>query len=170
MILHRLKQYIDYKGISISAFEKSIGMANASFRNSLKNNGTIGCDKLERILHKYPDLNIKWLFDGEGEMVEIENSLNNNSTDDVNIKHEYMEEPLSPYGSPITQATDPIVLLINQLSERDRLINDLHNEIRQLAEDNSRLKEKITGLIQDVQRVKNTDVVSDVNTGHSAAG
>lgn len=47
MILDRIKDYIDKKGISIAAFEKSIGMSNASFGKSLKNNGAIGTDKLE---------------------------------------------------------------------------------------------------------------------------
>lgn len=69
MILNRLKQYIDYRGISVAAFEKSIGMANASYRNSLKNNGTIGCDKLERILSVYPDINLEWLIRGKGSML-----------------------------------------------------------------------------------------------------
>ena len=36
MILERIKEYIDSKGISIAAFEKSIGMGNASFGKSLK--------------------------------------------------------------------------------------------------------------------------------------
>lgn len=71
MILNRLKQYIDYRGISVAAFEKSIGMANASYRNSLKNNGTIGCDKLERILSVYPDLDSGWLITGKGSMLKI---------------------------------------------------------------------------------------------------
>lgn len=47
MILDRIKLYIDTKGISIAAFEKSVGMSNASFSKSLKNNGAIGTDKLE---------------------------------------------------------------------------------------------------------------------------
>ena len=48
MILERIKQYIDYKGLTISSFERSIGMANASFGKSLKNKGAIGSDKLEK--------------------------------------------------------------------------------------------------------------------------
>lgn len=36
MILDRIKLYIDTKGISIAAFEKSVGMSNASFSKSLK--------------------------------------------------------------------------------------------------------------------------------------
>ena len=69
MILERIKQYIDYKGISVAAFEKSIGMSNASFGKSLKNGGAIGTDKLENILSVYPDLNIIWLTTGRGEMI-----------------------------------------------------------------------------------------------------
>jgi transcriptional regulator with XRE-family HTH domain len=68
MILQRLKEYIDKKGISIAAFEKSIGMSNASFGKSLKSGGTIGVDKLEKILIIYPDINIEWLLKGRGEM------------------------------------------------------------------------------------------------------
>ena len=73
-IVSRLKEYIDSKGISISAFEKSIGMSNASFGRSLKTNGAIGTDKLEKILNEYPDINLSWLMTGQGEMlVELPN-------------------------------------------------------------------------------------------------
>lgn len=78
-MLNRLKKYIDYKGISISAFEKSIGMSNASFGKSLKNGGSIGGDKLEKILSVYPDINAEWLLTGAGEMLK--------STTKMNISH-----------------------------------------------------------------------------------
>ncbi len=76
MILERLKEYIDYKGISISAFEKSIGMANASFGKSLKNKGAIGTDKLENILNTYPDISPSWILNGEGDMLRVESDTN----------------------------------------------------------------------------------------------
>ncbi|MCL1942440.1 MAG: hypothetical protein FWF54_02685 [Candidatus Azobacteroides sp.] len=69
-MLDRIKQYIDFKGINISRFEKSIDMSNASFGKSLKNKGSIGSDKLERILKAYPDLNPEWLLTGKGEMLK----------------------------------------------------------------------------------------------------
>lgn len=69
-MLNRIKKYIDYKGISVSAFEKSIGMSNASFGKSLKNGGSIGGDKLEIILSVYPDINAEWLLTGDGEMLK----------------------------------------------------------------------------------------------------
>jgi|WetSurMetagenome_2_1015567.scaffolds.fasta_scaffold18593_5 hypothetical protein len=82
-MLLRLKEYIDSKGISISKFEKSIGMSNASFGKSLKSGGTIGADKLEIILNHYPDINLEWLVTGNGEMLkstsEIPPGLNKSS-------------------------------------------------------------------------------------------
>lgn len=68
-ILGRLKEFIDYKGIPISTFERSIGMSNASFGKQLKKQGAIGSDKLENILSIYPDLSPLWLMTGEGEML-----------------------------------------------------------------------------------------------------
>jgi len=69
MIIDRIKQFIDEKGIAISAFEKSVGMSNASFGKSLKNGGAIGTDKLENILSVYPELSPSWLLTGEGKML-----------------------------------------------------------------------------------------------------
>lgn len=68
MILQRIKEYLDKKGITIAAFEKSIGMSNASFGKSLKRNGAIGTDKLENILKVYTDISPSWLLTGEGKM------------------------------------------------------------------------------------------------------
>lgn len=70
MILDRIKQFIDHKGIAVSAFERSIGMSNASFGKSLKNGGAIGTDKLENFLNVYPEVSPTWLLTGEGEMLK----------------------------------------------------------------------------------------------------
>lgn len=67
--LKRIKQYLDYKKIRIRAFERVVGMSNGSFASQLKNDKTIGVDKLENILHQYPDINSEWLLKGNGEML-----------------------------------------------------------------------------------------------------
>lgn len=72
MILDRIKQFIDSEGIAVSAFEKSIGMSNASFGKSLRSGGAIGTDKLENILSVYPRLSPNWLLTGEGAMLKGE--------------------------------------------------------------------------------------------------
>lgn len=85
-MLSRIKEYIDCKGISVSAFEKSIGMSNASFGKSLKNKGAIGSDKLENILKIYPDINAEWLLTGRGEMLKDTES---NSSAIYKLKTDY---------------------------------------------------------------------------------
>lgn len=68
-IVERLKEFIDFKHISISAFEKSVGLGNATFSKTLKVGGAIGTDKLEKILNVYPDINVDWLISGDGDML-----------------------------------------------------------------------------------------------------
>ena len=68
-MLQRLKEYIDYKKIRVSVFEKSVGMSNASLVKPMRSGGTIGADKLENIFRVYPDLNPTWLITGVGEML-----------------------------------------------------------------------------------------------------
>ena len=65
----RIKEYIDYKGISIKKFEESVGFSNGAFASQYKNNRNIGSDKIENILSKYPDLSPDWLLTGNGEML-----------------------------------------------------------------------------------------------------
>ena len=115
MLLERIKQFIDYKGIAISAFEKSIGMSNASFGKSLKTGGTIGGDKLENILITYSELNPVWLMTGKGEMLKKpENSM--------------AEEP------------QMIAFLRELLAEKEAKIDSLQDRINELIEENARLR------------------------------
>lgn len=68
--LKRIKEYIDFKGIRVSVFEKSIGISNGSFGGQLKKNRTIGIDRLENILKVYPDLSAEWVLTGKGTMLK----------------------------------------------------------------------------------------------------
>lgn len=77
MILERLKEFMDHKGITIAAFERSIGMSNASFGKSLKNGKAIGTDKLENILSVYKDINPDWLLTGKGSMLRTDEKMDN---------------------------------------------------------------------------------------------
>lgn len=106
MVLQRLKKYIDYKGISVAAFERSIGMSNASFGKSLKNGKGIGSDKLENILRIYDDLSPTWLLSGEGDMTKpSENSLNDFPLVEEPDKHPYITH-IAPDKSCIVPITD----------------------------------------------------------------
>lgn len=120
MILERLKEYMDCKGIKIAAFERSIGMSNASFGKSLKNGKSIGTDKLENILSIYKDINPNWLLTGEGSMLREERPKG--------IIH---EDPQVPTPKP-----DESILynmykdLMEEKKEKEKKIEKLTEELR----------------------------------------
>lgn len=118
MILERLKQYIDFKGISVAAFERSIGMANASFGKSLKKQGAIGTDKLENILNTYPDISPMWLLKGIGDMIVAND----------------MCQP--------AKETAPTYLL-NMIAEKDTMIREQAVEIGRLRERIKQLEQRL---------------------------
>jgi hypothetical protein len=121
MVLERIKQFIDYKEIAISAFEKSIGMSNASLGKSLKTGGTIGADKIGNILNVYPEINLRWLITGEGEM------LNGPSLPEFATEHK-----------PTFSSAE--ILLREMLAEERSRTDALQERINELIEENARLK------------------------------
>ncbi|MGV4439916.1 S24 family peptidase [Ornithobacterium rhinotracheale] len=68
--LQRIKEYIDYKGITNKEFEINVGFSNGAFASQLKRGRTIGVDKLENILSSYPEISPEWLLTGEGAMLK----------------------------------------------------------------------------------------------------
>lgn len=127
MILQRLKQFIDVKGLTIASFEKSIGMSNASFGKSLKNNGAIGSDKLENILSIYSDINPIWLLTGQGEML-------------IGV----------PSSVSAPQETDNS-FLYNMYKEKEAKIEAQAEQIGALKQTIRQLEEKIAGLQQNIR-------------------
>ena len=70
-VKQRIKRFIEYKNISIRAFERSCGLSNG-YVNGIEE--TIMPRKLSSISLQYPELNTAWLLTGKGEML---NSSNN---------------------------------------------------------------------------------------------
>lgn len=62
----RIIRFINYKGITIQAFELKTGLSNGAV--SKMGDGTRR-RTLEKISNYYPELNINWLLTGEGEML-----------------------------------------------------------------------------------------------------
>ena len=62
----RLLQFIDYAGLEIAVFERSIGLSNGAVHKM--GEGTRN-STIDKISVKYPDLNIVWLKTGVGNML-----------------------------------------------------------------------------------------------------
>lgn len=73
MIVDRIVTYLESKGVKISAFEKELGLGNATLSKAYRTGGSIGSDKIEKIISSCQDLSPLWLVTGEGEMLVNEN-------------------------------------------------------------------------------------------------
>lgn len=65
----RIMKFIEYKGISVNAFEKSIGRST----NYIRNSKSFTSNVLATIMNTYPELSIEWLITGEGPMLKQNN-------------------------------------------------------------------------------------------------
>ena len=60
----RIKEYVQHRGLSMRAFEKSIGASNGTIANAAKKGTDIGSSFLSKIIEIYPDINATWLLTG----------------------------------------------------------------------------------------------------------
>ncbi|ACT96678.1 hypothetical protein [Dyadobacter fermentans] len=67
--IQRIKEFIDSQGFTVASFEKLVGFSNGSLASQIKNNKSIGVDKLENIVSKFPEISPAWLLKGEGPML-----------------------------------------------------------------------------------------------------
>ncbi len=75
--IHRLSQFIEYKGISFNKFSIQLGLSNSYFSKMVRNNASIGSDILEKIVRTYPEIDANWLIGGKGNMLKtISNEQN----------------------------------------------------------------------------------------------
>lgn len=68
----RILKFIEYKGISVNAFEKSIGKST----NYVRNSKSFTSNVLAKIMVTYPELSIEWLITGKGSMLKVSNASN----------------------------------------------------------------------------------------------
>lgn len=106
-MIERIRQFIEYKKISVREFSRKIGISHSLLANAK----TIGADKLESILTEFPEINPIWLLTGKGEMLKenypisnknIQNTdgfVGNNIKGNISITHNDLEKILELYKS-----------------------------------------------------------------------
>ncbi|QLE02776.1 hypothetical protein HX109_14830 [Galbibacter sp. BG1] len=66
--IDRIYSIIQSLGMSARQFDMSIGASNGYTLRMKKNHASVGSDILERIVEKYPFVNINWVVTGHGTM------------------------------------------------------------------------------------------------------
>ena len=68
-IKERIKEFIDFKGITQYQFYQETGIG----KGTLNKHSGLGEDGLMKVLNRYKDINIVWLITGEKPMLKEEN-------------------------------------------------------------------------------------------------
>lgn len=96
-VIHRIKDFIDYKGLTMRKFDLSISASDGYTQRTLKNEGSVGSDILEKIFHTYPEINPYWLLMGEGGIEQEKRSFSLACDDQEKYPTDYFEKTLLQY-------------------------------------------------------------------------
>ncbi|MGD9557583.1 MAG: helix-turn-helix domain-containing protein [Mangrovibacterium sp.] len=66
---NRIKQFMDYKGLSSSELADLIGVQRSNITHVLHGRNKPGFQFITKMLEAFPEMNAKWLLTGEGEML-----------------------------------------------------------------------------------------------------
>jgi hypothetical protein len=89
-IKERILQFVEYKQVKKEDFFKELGLSYANFKG-IQKNSAISSSAIDKILAKYPEINLGWLFTGEGRMSKDHNYRPPEPVQEV-------QEPEAPYG------------------------------------------------------------------------
>lgn len=131
----RIRQIIDYKGISINKFSLQIGVSNSYFNKILRDNNSVGSDKIEKILREYPEINPEWLILGNGEMLKNIDTITQTTTGNNNIsigKGNNNNVSSSTENNTIKQLQKELEDCKNQLEDYKKMIAEKDNQLNKL--------------------------------------
>ncbi len=124
-VKERLKKFIKSQGMTISGFEKIIGVSNG-YVNSISKG--IGGEVLLSVLEKTPNLNVEWLLTGKGNMLRTQEktSIVNTATNGgSNVSIQGSEN--TRVGEQNSELLEIIKEQSKQLNEKDKQIEKLLN-------------------------------------------
>lgn len=65
----RLRQFIEYLGLTTRQFEQKISASDGQIAKFLRQNTTIQSNTIAKIKESFPELSLDWLVSGRGEML-----------------------------------------------------------------------------------------------------
>lgn len=107
-IKERILQLANYKGVSYQKFFEELELNYSNFKGKQKLSG-INSNSIERIISKYPELNLRWLITNEGEMVVSSEKEENTQ------KLDTMKKEMKNYKQMYYEQVDKNMLLHEKL-------------------------------------------------------
>lgn len=124
-MINRLREFIEYKGLNVFAFEKSVGLSNNTIRKKLDSGrNNMGTDTLQAILNTYTELSAEWLLLGIGNMLKNDTSQNKDAT---------------PPDKTDTESPETLKETLYIIKQQQQTISDLTKALTTLIEQQSKL-------------------------------
>ena len=133
-VKERLISFLEYKGISKSEFGRIIGVSSA-FVTSMRK--SVQPDKVESIAFNFPELNIKWLMTGEGEMLK---QTGNTEVSESKEELSSLKQTIQTQSVAISALNKAVELQESELKRKDIALLDKEQEILRLKAEIQRLQ------------------------------
>jgi len=136
-IIDRLYQYIDFKGVSVSNFERKNGLSTGYLTKMKNRSADIGEGVLNKIIENNPYIALKLLVLGEGDMLKKDENLN--TADNTVLKND-------ENFNTATSDNELIKHFASQIGELNKRIGQLETENKNLQDENNKLKAEVESL------------------------
>jgi len=131
-IFSRIRQIINYYGISNNEFGRKIGCSSAQITQMITHEKNFGIDKLLKILVNYPQISAEWLTLGVGPMLKKKQNKRKKRRIETEQVTDLQNEDCHNNNSNAQENSTTISELLIRLEKQSEIIGGLKNENKQL--------------------------------------
>lgn len=138
-IKERIQAYCQYKGISVSQFERQAGLSNGYFKEGSKMPRP---DRISKILNKFPDINRNWLLYEEEPMLKTTDQPVSQGGEDVTPTKAELNNPKT-----MERFLDSLLRQNEELIRQNGALIDLYREERAKSKGDVAQKKRHSGIL-----------------------
>lgn len=131
-IKERVIKIAKHKGLTQSGLERECNLSNGYIRNI---RATPSQKIIDRILKRFPDISLRWLLNGVGDMCcsDISDEELQRQVDEANARGQHIDDNSSHNTQTMTENNDVVVgMLRDQLAEKNEEIKFLRSLIAEM--------------------------------------
>lgn len=135
----RIQAYCQYKGISVSQFERQAGLSNGYFKEGSKMPRP---DRISKILNKFPDINRNWRLYEEEPMLKTTDQPVSQGGEDVTPTKAELNNPKT-----MERFLDSLLRQNEELIRQNGALIDLYREERAKSKGDVAQKKRHSGIL-----------------------
>lgn len=133
-MIDRVKEVLRAKSKSVREFAELIGVKQVTLNQQLAGDRKLSLDIVQSILNSFEDISSEWLLRGKGDMIKPQ--------------HEQIVEPQPALISTVGDTPEASILY--------HIYNDTINRMKELVEENTKLKMQVTELSEGSEELAKT--------------